>query len=315
MAKKKFGISASVGKALNDTVKMAHGEQSNLFSTDILIEKIMLDPNNPRQHKIQREDLQNGPIKKDPDYNEKIKELEGLTQLSLSIQKDGLLNPITVVKEGDFFRVVAGERRFLASLIAKKAIIESRVFNREPNSFDLKVVQWTENEARKDLSLYNKLRNIIDIVKSYEDKKLETMSAKTLSKTVSIGLSLAHYYLAILNNKPLMRLIETNKITSIRNAIKVVGCKTESEMLEKLNGKEAKAKKQGKAQGAGRRRESISFGITKQTKVARVFVESILNQTDFKKYLDQFTTVDWSCMSESTKAFKKLVKIVEKEVG
>ena len=313
MAKKTFKLSSSVQKALGETVKMANSEVSNLHSTEILVDKIKLDPENPRRHKISVDELANGPSNKDPNYKIKLKEFEGLRELSASIQKEGLLNPITVVKEGDFFKIVAGERRFLATLMSKKTVIESRVFKREPNSFDLKVVQWIENAARKDLTLYNKLMNVSMLMDAYKESKKEKMTAIKLSQVISSGPSQAQYYVNILSNRALIKLIEEGIITTFRKARELSGLTTREEILKKFNNEKPQNIKKDKSNGAGRTRESMSFGQSKNISVGKVIVKSVLNQDRFKRHATAFDGVDWTCMTSSTKAFQRLIKILENE--
>jgi ParB family transcriptional regulator, chromosome partitioning protein len=313
MAKKTFKLSSSVQKALGDTVKMANSEVSNLHSTEILVEKIKLDPENPRRHKISVDEITNGPSNKDLDYKIKLKEFEGLRELSASIQKEGLLNPITVVKEGDFFKIVAGERRFLATLMSKKTVIESRVFKREPNSFDLKVVQWMENAARKDLTLYNKLMNVSMLMGAYKESKKEKITAIKLSQVISCSRQQAQFFVTILSNSALMKLIEEGVITTFERARGLASCITREEILKKLNNEKPQSVRKDKSKGPGRKRESISFGQSKNISVGKVIFESVLNQDRFKSHATAFDGVDWTCMTSSTKAFQRLIKILENE--
>ena len=51
MSKKRFGISAAVNTALTQTIQMAEAENSNFFNTEILIDRISLDSENPRKQK------------------------------------------------------------------------------------------------------------------------------------------------------------------------------------------------------------------------------------------------------------------------
>lgn len=46
MSRKRFGISPAVNKALTQTIQMADAENSNFFNTEILIDRISLDPEN-----------------------------------------------------------------------------------------------------------------------------------------------------------------------------------------------------------------------------------------------------------------------------
>ncbi|WP_308748538.1 ParB/RepB/Spo0J family partition protein [uncultured Anaerococcus sp.] len=79
------------------------------------------------------------------DFDEK-----SLEDLALSIKEYGLLNPITVTKEGDYYEILAGERRYRASLKNGFQSIDAIVKNYEEK--DIEVLSLIENVQREDLS-------------------------------------------------------------------------------------------------------------------------------------------------------------------
>ena len=321
MARKRFGVSPSINKALSQTIQMAEAENSNFISTEILVDRINLDPDNPRRHKITMSDLKNGPSNRDPHYKIKEDEYKGLCELSASIEKEGLLHPIVVYKDNEDFRLVAGERRFLATILAKKTIIDARVFKKKPKTFDLKVIQWMENESRKNLSLYNKLNNIHAIMETFKSDRGEEMTAIKLSEIICTSRPTAQFYVAILSNGILMKFIEAGKVSTLRKAIELSSIKTQEQMEEAIqliaiNKKMTpKSSAKNKSKGAGRKRQHIALGTTKMPLVAKVVVQSVLGNNQFNKYASEFSSTDWTCLDESTKAFQRLVKLLEKELG
>ena len=325
MARKKFGISPSVNKALTQTIQMAEAENSNFLNTEILVDRIALDPENPRKHKITLSDIKNGLSKKDPDLKEKELEHEGLCQLANSIQSEGLLHPIIVVEDANNFKLVAGERRFLASLIANRKLIEARVFKKKPKSFDLKVIQWSENQARKDLSLYKKLLNVQSILLAYEAENDTSMTAIKLSEVLGVSRQQAQFYKAILSNDILVDHIREGKVKTLEVARQLTNASKqeinnfiEAQAVIKSDSslvKQPKVTARDKSKGSGRKRSSINLGATKQVLVAKTIVQAVLKEDNVKKYAADFKTTDWSCFDDSTKAFNKLLKILEKELG
>ena len=215
MRRKKFGISPSVNKALTQTIQMAEAENSNFFNTEILIDRISLDPENPRKQKITLHDLRVGLSHTDPQYAIKKDEYDGLCELAESIKREGLLNPISVVEDGSNFKMVAGERRFFATIIAEKKVIEARVFRKKPKPLDLKIIQWSENQSRKDLSLLEKLMNVTAILDAYQAEKKETLTAIRLSEVVGISRQQAQYYKAILSNVDLMNFVQDGRVSTL----------------------------------------------------------------------------------------------------
>ncbi len=85
---------------------------------------------------------------------------ESLKELSESIKKDGLIQPITVVEdELDGYIIVAGERRFRASKMAKLKTIKAIVL--DITQEQMQQYALIENIQREDL-------NPIELAKSYE---------------------------------------------------------------------------------------------------------------------------------------------------
>jgi ParB family chromosome partitioning protein len=94
---------------------------------NLSIEKVIPDPMQPRKT-----------------YNEAL-----LKQLSESIKKHGVLQPITVRKSGKEYVIVMGERRFRASKLANKKTIPCIVRTYKNN--DVLEVQIIENLQRQDV--------------------------------------------------------------------------------------------------------------------------------------------------------------------
>lgn len=89
-----------------------------------------------------------------------------LTPLKVSIEKQGLINPITVVTsdaEGFTYKLVAGGRRLRACLELGLEEIPIRIFPGEVSELDLRVIELSENLQRQDMtwSEQNKLQREI----------------------------------------------------------------------------------------------------------------------------------------------------------
>ncbi len=77
-------------------------------------------------------------------------ETEKLEQLAESIKAHGVLQPILVKKDGDFYMIIAGERRYRAALKAGLKEIPSIV--RDMNDSELLQTALIENIQREDLN-------------------------------------------------------------------------------------------------------------------------------------------------------------------
>ncbi|GIX42538.1 MAG: chromosome partitioning protein ParB [Leptospiraceae bacterium] len=90
-------------------------------------------------HKIKPSELQ-------PRKNRKY----AIEELAKSIQKEGLLSPIIVYKEGDYYRIIAGERRYHAITSLGWKEVECKIISREQKDYFR--IALIENLQREDLS-------------------------------------------------------------------------------------------------------------------------------------------------------------------
>ena len=81
-----------------------------------------------------------------------------LNELAESIRQYGIIQPIVVKKEGDFYRIVAGERRFRAAQIVGLTQVPVTIFKGEEEYH----VSLIENLQREDL-------NPIEIAEAYNE--------------------------------------------------------------------------------------------------------------------------------------------------
>ncbi len=128
MDNKRLGSTFSKGLDALFTTKNADQSIENVFLTDIKIANWQ-----PRSYF-------------DEDY---------LKQLSDSIKNHGVISPILVKKiENDKYEIVAGERRFRASLLAEKLTIPCIILNQDEQK--LLEISLIENLQRQDLNAVEK---------------------------------------------------------------------------------------------------------------------------------------------------------------
>ena len=91
---------------------------------------------------------------------------ESLTELAESIKKYGVIQPIIVSKEGDYYRIVAGERRWRA---AKKAgLHEIPAIIKEYDEQKNQEIALIENIQREDLNPIEKAIGIRRLMDEYQ---------------------------------------------------------------------------------------------------------------------------------------------------
>lgn len=73
-----------------------------------------------------------------------------LDELTVSIRRDGVIQPIALVRVGDRFRVIAGHRRRIAAARAGLVTMPAIVYPNEQAALD--AVQYAENRFREELN-------------------------------------------------------------------------------------------------------------------------------------------------------------------
>ena len=97
--------------------------------------------------------------------------LGDLDELAESIKAQGVLQAILLAEQnGGRYRLIAGERRLRASLLAGKKTIPARV-RRGLSEFEIRQMQITENNDRANLSAYDEAMGVIQDVEEYGVQK------------------------------------------------------------------------------------------------------------------------------------------------
>jgi len=333
MVKKKvFSIGKALSQGLEETIESAKNYSSELRVDVVPIKKIEPDPANPRDLMITIQDVQNGIDDSDKDKERKQNDILSLESLAHSIKTQGIINPIVVYKYGEKYRLVAGERRTLASILAGKSDIQAKILDDKPDELKISLLQWIENIERSDLTLHERINNLKMIVNAYAKShhiQPNHIKATELSHLIGCVKSHAANYKSVLQaDHELMTLIAENKIKNLEKAalisdikkqdireraidlcIKGATLKQLKTMANLANMKPIAIKP---IERRGRETTAIHFGVTKNIQVARVIVESILSNNALALTLPSHTTVNWTDHRSVTETFKQLLKTLEK---
>ncbi|OGT66131.1 MAG: hypothetical protein A3J38_03825 [Gammaproteobacteria bacterium RIFCSPHIGHO2_12_FULL_45_9] len=333
--KKRFGISDALTRGLSETINVVENNLGVYRNIVLPLSRIELDPNNPRKLAIDLSDIREGIRPDDPSYQVKQQELERLKELAHTIKSNGIINPIVVYKLGEYYRVVAGERRCLASILAGKQEIEARTFNEKPKAFELKLIQWVENTAREDLTLDERLDNMKEIMNEYHKRHGEVEMTATLLKNIT-GLSLSQmtYYLAAINAPYDVReQIQKGTIRNLDKAALLAGVTSDEarqqaieaciagSSLKDLRGiiNQQKIRKKTKSSlnpsTRGRSPSSINMGSTVKAEVVKTIISCVVSKKEYKHYMDLFAQINWMDLRQTTKAFRTLVELLETEMA
>lgn len=147
-------------------------------------------------------------IEIEPNRNQprKIFDNETLEELSESIKRYGVIQPIIVNKKDDYYEIVAGERRWRA---AKKAgLTEMPCIVRDEDERRNKEIALIENIQREDLNPIDKARGFRLLMDEYG------MTQQQLSDTIGISRSGIANTVRILNlDERVIKLAEEGKLT------------------------------------------------------------------------------------------------------
>lgn len=333
MAKKKsFTIGASLQQALGDTVIAAKNHSGDLHVEVIPLRKIELDPDNPREIMLTLNDLQEGFSAQDDCYEQKQAELAALQTLAHSIKEQGVINPILVYKQGEKYRLIAGERRTLASCIAKKEDIQAKVIDKKPDPLKLSLLQWIENIERTDLSLGERLRNLEKMLAAYAAAKkisVNDITATELCQLLGCSLQHAVNYKNVLEATPnLYTLIQNNQIRNLEKAAYIAKApllRQDTLITACLAGSTLKSLKQlanAKDQvtvsapiqaqlGRGRQATRVNFGSTNSMQIARLVINALLDHAEGQHLRQQLGKVEWLDYKSISTAFQRLIKLLE----
>ena len=330
--RKRFAISESLSRGISETINVVQNNIGLLRYEIVSLDRIKTDPKNPRELLIHSDDIKKGINQLDPQCKTKEEELQNLEGLVNTIRKKGVINPIIVYKHQDHYRLVAGERRFLASLLANKKDIPVRIIDDQPSEFDLRLFQWIENNEREDLSLKERVNNLLAIVNGYRVKHKEMIISGSLLKEI-VGFSKyrATQYLAIINaSSDLKCAIDENKIQSVDKAAFIAGIKEkdvqkeviqaciDGQSLNQLKSHVANRKRKAKSNDKkhkkqGRVATRVNLGFTKKGKVVRKIIRSVIDSCDYSDQASHFEGINWEDYSQVTQAFKRLIIILESE--
>ena len=327
MAKKSFKIRGNLADALDDTVQSAKNNAGELHVEIIPLRKIELDPDNPRDLALSFKDLHNDLAESDKLFERKSMEKSALRSLAKSIKEQGIINPIVVYKHGKFYRLIAGERRTLASILIKKEDIPAKILTSRPDQLKLSLIQWIENIEREDLSLWERMRNLEKILSAYakhHGKQSPEITPTELSNLISCSLQQGVNYRHVLNSPETLREhIKSGNIKNIEKAafISKSPKKDQTALIQACLGGATFSELKKLARGAlpateinvanGSPSSKVNFGSTGCRNAAKIILSTLLEHKDFQHLHTKLGDIHWDNHKSITTAFRQLVKLLE----
>ncbi len=338
MTKTKYSLPESILSEISDTVDLVKNNIGTLNYKIIPLNSVEFDPFNPRDLSISIEDLNIGLLEEDPLYDKKLKELKLLEQMAETIKKYGVRNAIEVYKNGNVYRLIHGERRCLSSILAGKKEIAAKILEEKPNDFDIRLLQLIENVQRENLSLYETLLNIKQVISEYKkhiDPNVD-IHHEILSRIINRSRTHCVNFLSVLSGgQELMNAIKSGQINNLEKAAIIAKARNEisrsallkacldGTSLKQLKEEAAKQKKievilptkeSPVKKRSGRKAVKINLGSTQKISVVRKLIDLVFQDPAYAKFKPQFSAMalnDFSSCSNSISALIKLMEEIE----
>ena len=152
---------------------------------------------------------------------------EALNELATSIKEHGIIQPIIVRKIGDKFEIIAGERRYKASVLAGLTKIPAIIRNLDDK--EASKVALLENLQRKDLTAIEEARTYQKIL------EIDSMTQEELGKTMGKSQSAIANKMRLLSLPDEVQEALLNDKISERHARSLLNLSTPEEQINMLN--------------------------------------------------------------------------------
>jgi ParB/RepB/Spo0J family partition protein len=216
MPKKRFAIAPDLASGIRNTIQSAASNQGQMHYDMMSLEIIERDPQNPRHIILDRDEILHGPHSTDPDYPMKLKERLALLELAESVKRVGIRNAIEVYKDGAKYRIISGERRYWAALLAGHTSVPVRI-SQKPNEFNLRYLQWIENINRQDLSLWEKYQNLLAMSEAYRQANQNEFNEQILQTLLGVSQIQAYRYFCMLQaEQSVIQLVQLGKLNNLK---------------------------------------------------------------------------------------------------
>ena len=171
---------------MNKKTGLGKGLNALFVDNNIMEENVQITDDKDKIHKIKIIDIE--PNKNQP---RKKFEAESLDELSESIKRYGVIQPILVSKKENYFEIVAGERRWRAS--KKAGLTEMPCIIVDEDERKNKEIALIENIQRQDLNPIEKARGFKQLMEEYGITQMQ------LSEIIGISRSAVANTVRILN--------------------------------------------------------------------------------------------------------------------
>lgn len=319
--KKTFGLPA--GLPLADIVKEGEAEAGSFVMEILPIARIDPDPDNPRRLGLNPADPR-GLDAADPLYARKKAALEGIEELAINIARFKVQQPIKVYRHDKGYRIVFGERRYLASILAGEKTIPAWVLPERPKL--LRTLQFSENEHHDKLDAWERLESVRSVVGEFETYgEEEIRSATMLAEITGLKLSMANNYFDLIQGPDDVReALRSRAIANIQLAAEIarepepakrqaaLDAASSGATSDRIRAVLRKAVSTPRTGSPGRPVKNVNLGKTANTVIVRRIMETVLGDA-CQETLDG--DIQWNDLNSVTDAWKKFLAYLESTEG
>ena len=199
-AGKKTGAKKSVSKKTEDVSPAADAEENLKAETDQLIEEapeeVTLEKEDEQSDETAASELESpdqpkeetgvrmmrvSDIEPNPNQPRKTFNEDALEELAESFKLHGVVQPLIVVKRGDYYMIVAGERRWRAAKLA--GLKEVPVLVTEYTDREVMEISLIENIQREDLDPIEEAQAFRRLIEEFDLKQDEVAERVSRSRT------------------------------------------------------------------------------------------------------------------------------------
>lgn len=169
-----------MGAALKGTLEQPSGEEGRAYHVFVPLERVDVDEANLRDLETGVEHLRRDleqVCPKELDFAEflagldpqgalidgagrteaMLQEVAELLELASTIASVGTIQPVRAYAHGERYVLIAGERRYLASILAARRTIPAMVYHDAPPEEEIRLLQYIENKQRTNLPVRDEI--------------------------------------------------------------------------------------------------------------------------------------------------------------
>lgn len=319
MAEKKskrwlFSTNTAQSRQRSEILSRGAREVGTLHTDQVPLELIEPDPANPRELPFGLKEVKHYLNTGEPPAGSS-ESWEDLLALADTVRSTGVVQLISIYKHSNGYRIAAGERRYLASLLAGLTTIPARIYSEKPKN--LRLLQYVENFHREEPSLWGRVHNIREIIDEWRSENpSEALTGERLGELVAASATQGRQYLALANAPEDVDVaIKSGRLNNLDKAAMVARIEDPKQRAEAIRKVEegasseeikgaAKPQPTPRSSTKGRPKTTVRLGAVRKVEVIQIILTQMLGK-------EACGSVDWEDLESVEKAWRQLIQELE----